>query len=253
MNGKKSAKKAAKKTAKGTKPKKVAKVALVPARAAFMAVIELNGLKLATKLARVWKAPGGKDKLSKMWMQFGGQPDKLRAAIQKGSKEQIGSQMGVVLATAIATATPILIVAAKLITEFKAGGDDKEKKDFDSGVNQGMKDLANDPDVSKDTTNMPDGKDVALVKKGDETTNASLGTNPGTICFLICLFGSFFVHPVLRMIYAPFALYALIGWFFAFEYNRDSSGWYHDLAKAYFDIPARWFHSLTNIFSHVKA
>lgn len=254
MNGKKKPK-AAKKPKDKTKPKKVAKVALVPARAAFMAVIELNGLKLATKLERVWKAPGGKDKLTKMWLQFGGQPDKLKNAISKGSKEVIGSQMGVVLATAIATATPILIVAAKLITEFKAGGDAKEKKDFDSGVNQGMKDLSNDPDVTKDTTNMPDGKDVALVKKGDSpdgTTNGSLATNPGTISIIIPMLISMMhlMNPVAVVIASIITCYCMIGILvIPFSEMGIAGEKIKKISRKYFDVPASWFNRSVNFIS----
>lgn len=268
MNGKKSkakksTKKEAKKTKKASKPKvkKVAKVGLAPSRAAFLATIELNLLKIATKLARVWNKPGGKERLTKFWLNFGGDPEKLKAAIQKGSKQTIsGSEMGAVGATTAALAAPIIVAVAKIVSEFKAGGDDKEKKDFDSGVNQALNYLKNNPDANVTDQSMPDRADTALIKpKGDGTTNASLGTNPATICFLICLMIPLIIqqhnisNPVLLFIASFIMLYGMIGWLFIPGYVGSFSGWYKNLSKTYFDVPAKWFYSLTNIFSHAKA
>lgn len=252
--------KAKKKADKKTKPKKVAKVGLAPARASTIAVVELNLLKLATKLARVWKAPGGKTKLLATWKKFGGDPAHLQKAIAKGSKQTIGAQMGVVGATAIATATPIIIVLAKLISEFKAGGDDTEKKEFDQGVDQGVKDLANDPNVDKGDQNMPEGSDVALVKPksggdGGETP-LGLNTNPISISFfiLMMLFALRLTNPILVAISTPFALYAVIGFIvIPFSEFGIAGEKVKHISRKYFDVPARYFNSIINLFSHGKA
>jgi hypothetical protein len=161
----KKATKAAKKAAKPHKTKKVAKVALAPARNAALAVIELNGLKLATKLVRVWNKPGGKDALLKKWQNLGGNGDKLKKAIIKGSKQSIsGDSMGIVLASALALAAPVIIILAAIIKAFKGGGDAAEASDFDKGVNGAVQDLSNDPSITKEDQTMPTDGVVALVK-----------------------------------------------------------------------------------------
>ena len=262
MNGKKKKKKESKPKGGATKPKtktkKVAKVALAPARASFLAVTELNLLNMGKKLARIWNAKGGKDRLIKWWTGIGGDPNKLKSAIAKGSKQTIsGSQMGVVGTTAIATATALLIAVAPIIKEFKAGGDDKEKNEFDKGITQGMKDLQNDPDVTKEDQNMPEGSDVALVKpkKGDQA-NLGLHTNPISISFflLMMIFSLQLKNPILIAIATPFSLYAIIGFIvIPFSEFGIAGERIKKVTRAYFDVPAKWFFSLTNIFSHGKA
>ena len=265
MNGKNKAKKQEKKQAKkdkkAAKPKKkrVAKVALAPARASFLAVTELNLLKMGTKLARVWKADGGKDRLTKWWTGIGGNADKLKSAIAKGSKQTIsGSEMGVVGATAIATATALIIAVAPIIKAFKAGGDDKEKKEFDNGIEQGKKDLADDSDVTKSDQNMPEDKDVALVKKGSspDSTPLGLNTNPITISFflLMMIFSMQLQNKILVILSTPFILYAMIGFIIIpFSEFGIAGKRIQRISRKYFDVPAKWFFSLTNIFSHGKS
>lgn len=255
-------KKAKKKSDKKSKPKKrkVAKVALAPARAAFLAVLDLNLLKTATKLARVWKQDGGKEKLNKFWSNFGGKPEKLQKAISKGSKETIsGDQMGVVGATALATASPIIIAVVKIIKEFKAGGDSKETKDFDSGVSNAVKDLKDDPDIEKKDQDMPEGADVALVKKkggaDDKETPMGMTTNPITISFsiLLILMALRLQLPILQLIASPFALYAMIGFIvIPFSEFGIAGERIKKISRNYFDVPAKYFNSLLNFFSHEK-
>lgn len=128
---------------KGFVKKRVAKVGLAPARAAFLTVVTLNGLKVATKLVRIWKKEGGKQKLIKFWEKFGGDADKLKQAMIKGSKEQIsGDQIGFAVGAALATAAPIIIALVPLIKEFQAGGSPAEMSEFDGGIAQAKLDLA---------------------------------------------------------------------------------------------------------------
>lgn len=153
---------------KSTRKKKVAKIGLAPARAAFLAVVNLNGLKVATKLARIYKAPGGEAKLREFWAKFKGDFDKLKQAIAKGSKQTIaGDEIGVAIEVAIATALPIVIALAPLIKNFKAGGDANEMKDFDQGVNDG-KETLNSGDFETGYANMPEDSDLARSKKDED-------------------------------------------------------------------------------------
>lgn len=255
---KKTTKKAAKATAKAEKPKVklVAKVGLVPARNAYLAAVELNLLNLATKLARTWKS-GGKDKINKLWVSMGGDPAKLKQAIIKGSKETIsGTSMGVVAATTLALAAPIIVATAKIISEFKGGGDDKEKKTFDDGVNQALNDLKKNPDATVTEQAMPEGADVAAIKKKDDgTTPNALATNPVTISFIIPLLiaSMHLTNPILYIIGSIITAYCVIGIVvipfseFAIAGQRIKL-----IARKYFDIPASWFNSFVNIFSHGK-
>jgi hypothetical protein len=258
MNGKKKNETKPKGGASKPKKKKVAKVALAPARASFLTVTELNLLNTGKKLARVWNAKGGKDRLIKWWTGIGGDPNKLKKAISKGSKQTIsGTQMGVIGTVAISTATALLIAVAPIIKEFKAGGDDKEKSDFDSGVAQGIKDLDSNPDVTKEDQDMPEGADVALVKpkKGGDKV-FGLHTNPISISFflLMMIFGLQLTNPILVAISTPFALYALIGFIIIpFSEFGIAGEKFKAISRKYFDVPAQWFFSLINFFSHGKA
>lgn len=160
--------------------KKVAKVALAPARAAFLTVLRLNALKLSTKLVRVFKMPNGPAIIQKFWTGFGGDYAKLKQAISKGAKQSINADdIGSATATAIATATPIIVALIPIIKQFKAGGDKKEAKEFDQGVNEGKKDLANDSDVPKSDVSMPQNKEVGIIadKNGDNSEDKRVPDN----------------------------------------------------------------------------
>lgn len=117
-----------------------AKVALAPARGAFLGLLLLGKalentpikLNLAQKMAAQWKTDNGA-KLSKMWDSFGGNPSDLKEAIVKGSSQSLGYSfdpntstihvdgMGAVTlaatAAAIAAATPIVIQVTKLLKD----------------------------------------------------------------------------------------------------------------------------------------
>jgi len=159
--------------------KRFVKIAGAPVRAAFLTVTSLNLLKTGTKLARVWTKPGGKAKLLNWWKNFGGKSSALQKAISKGSKQRINAdEMGVATAAVIASATAALIAVAPIIKQFAAQGSESEAAEFDSGINQGKQDMANDPSLSQgESENFPEGKDVAAVKDGDDddTTEGSSG------------------------------------------------------------------------------
>ena len=160
--------------------KKVAKVAVAPARGAFLTLVRLNIMKLATKLVRVWNQPGGKEQLTKFWQGFGGDINKLKQTIIKGSKQQIsGANIGVATEAIIAAASPILIALIPLIAHFKAHGSKKEQKEFSEGVQQGKQTLATDDDTPKSEVSMPVNKEVGIVadSNGDSVHDESVTTS----------------------------------------------------------------------------
>lgn len=176
---------------KGKRKKKVAKIGLAPSRAAFLAVVNLNALKLATKLARIHKSPGGPEKLRVWWTKFGGDFEKLKAAISKGSKESLGCDMGVAIEVAIATALPITLALIPLIKQFKAGGDQSEMSEFDQGVDDGKKTLR-DGDFERGTADMDEDKEVGKTPKDGGEGQATFFSPVGLIFklyFLAAMFG----------------------------------------------------------------
>ncbi len=243
-----------------TKKKKVAKIALAPVRAAFLTVTSLNLLRTGTKLARVWQAPGGKDRLIKWWTgQFKGDANKLKQAIAKGSKQTInGAEMGIAVEATIAAATAALIAVSPIIKEFKAGGDKKETAEFDKGITDGKETLANDPDIEKGTAGVPEGEEVGVIKGGAKGKGANDGAVEGSmvspigISFKLLLMLPLwnFTNPILQVILSIVYLYALIGFFIMVPLTMFGRGKALRIANDYFRIPASWFFSLTNIFSN---
>lgn len=163
--------------------KKVAKVGVAPARAAFLTIVRLNALKTATKLARVWNKPNGKETLINFWSKFGGNADKLKETIIKGTKnktalnaDEIGSATAI--ATTLATATPILVALVPIIKSFGASGDKDEASDFDKGINDGKETLENDSSVEKTRVSMPQDKEVGYSAKpsGQKIVDENLKT-----------------------------------------------------------------------------
>jgi len=147
------AKRAAKKESKAVKKeerkekrkKVVAKIAAGPARAAFLILVAANAFKLGDKLAEGYRKDP--NKIKGWWSRFGGEWNALVQAVNKRAKQPIGSP----LTAAIATATPILIAAKKLIDElglFK-GSSDQDAMDMDQAIDDGISTLESDPNISK--------------------------------------------------------------------------------------------------------
>lgn len=173
---KKAAKKAARKEKKGSL---VAKIAVAPARAAFLVLVKLNFLKLKDKLkAANKKNPGG---LEKFWTKFGGKKSGLTAVLNgiddiDASVYGLGA-IGVLpaAAAALATATPVLIAVKKFLGEMGLF-QPKEAEDMDSSIQAGKGDLMSDPDIDKDFANKEiDNNKVAVVRNNEQP-----GTDPGT-------------------------------------------------------------------------
>jgi hypothetical protein len=163
---KKSAKKEQRK-AEGKKGvvRKVAKVGLAPARASFLLATSMNALKLGDKFAKAWKTD--KQRIVDFWTKLGGKIEMLKQAIEKGSKQSLaGQDLGVVaLATAIATATPIIVVAVKIFKDL--GVTNKDEQDAENtDINALKKTLATDG-TETTTANLPEGTDAGLVE-GDK-------------------------------------------------------------------------------------
>lgn len=127
--------KALKKVAKPIKAiaKVVVKVGTVPARNAFLLLVRLNVLKMATKLGA--KLSKIEPKLKKLWTGLGGNYNTLKSTIIKGSKNKIGCSINglynpnsvgaePVSTTAVAVATPIIVAIKKILEE--VGIDPKE-------------------------------------------------------------------------------------------------------------------------------
>lgn len=137
------ARKAANRTAgqvlkKGTKA--VLKVAAAPVRNAFLALVALNFGGLATKLAQGWqKAPS---RITNFWEGAGGQINALKKAWEKGStKKRIFGAIGAAPAAAAATAAPLLVKVADVLTKIGIDPQDLVQLGKDA-VNAKAKELA---------------------------------------------------------------------------------------------------------------
>jgi hypothetical protein len=97
--------------------KAIIKVAGAPVRNSFLLLVKVNFKNLAGKLKRVYDT--NPDKLKSFWSGFNGQWDSLVKAINTGySKKAIGSVGAVpVVATAVTTASPILVKLAKFLKD----------------------------------------------------------------------------------------------------------------------------------------
>ena len=71
---------------KGDKPRPGRKIALAPARGAFISLIRLNVRGLATKLQQ--SIAKGSDKTKKFWTKVGGDFNKLKSNVDKGAKKR---------------------------------------------------------------------------------------------------------------------------------------------------------------------
>lgn len=131
------AKAVVKKVAQSKVVKQVAKVGLAPARAAFLALVKLNGLGIASKLAQAYKINPAK--IDNFWKSLSGNPAELKKFVSQGSKQKI-SGLGSAVATATATATPIIV---KLMSLLKSLGIQDPKGFIQKGAKAGIKALAN--------------------------------------------------------------------------------------------------------------
>jgi len=154
--------------------KKVAKVALAPARAAFLAIVNLNALKIANKLAKLYKAD--QQKLINFWTKLGGKMEALKKGIEKGSKATLSGsgEMGFAIETAIATATPILIAIQQILKDMKITSP-TEESELEKAIEEGKELLEKNPDVEKGSAEMDSDKDVGITKGEGESEGGAFG------------------------------------------------------------------------------
>ena len=155
------------------KIKKVAKVGLAPARASFLLIVNLNALKLATKLAKLYKADN--QKLINFWTKLGGKTEALKKAIEKGSKQVLSGSgdLGIALEVALATATPLIIAVVKILKDMKITSP-TEQAEEDNAIDEGKEFLEKNPDIEKDKVSMDEDKDVAKTSEDNEEGSTGL-------------------------------------------------------------------------------
>ena len=135
----------------GKKPKLVAKIGLAPARNSFLTLVALNFGGLAKKLANSIKKDS--NKVRKFWTKYGGDYNKLKNTVAKGSKQALNAAPAA--AGALAVATPIIIGVNSVFKELK------ESPIAQTLVNTMKKRLLDNKDIPKSVVNMPEGSEVA--------------------------------------------------------------------------------------------
>lgn len=141
------------------------KISATPMRLAFLGLVRINALKLATKLTQGIKKD--RKKIEKFWTNFGGQFKELINTINLGAKNKGTNKLsglGVAVETAVATATPITAALLKLLKDIglKAGTEalqvatDKAKESLTNAITN------NKP--------LPEGVETALVVENKQPT-----------------------------------------------------------------------------------
>lgn len=163
--------------------KKVAKVGLTPARLSFLAIVRINALKLATKLSRAYKT--NPQKVKDFWSKFGGDWEKLKEVISKGShvalsgtaSRRYASYVGdPATLTAIATATPIILALLPILKELRANGDATEEKELQEGIDLGKTELLNSTDFEKVNVKTGENFESGKIEQDPEASTTELPT-----------------------------------------------------------------------------
>lgn len=133
-----------------TRKQKVAKIAAAPMRGAFLAIIKINGFNLAKKLSQAIRKD--RDRIQRFWAKFGGNWDDLVKEINKKSGEAaVGA---IVMTTALAAATPILIAVGTLLKEMDLFSKEEEE-DLELGISEGEDIISTDPEYQKSEMDLP--------------------------------------------------------------------------------------------------
>lgn len=160
---------------------RVAKIGLAPARAAFLKAVQFNALKLAEKLARIWKKDS--TKLIDFWKKFGGNPDMLKSSIEKGIKAKLSGIGSVTLAAGLSAALPIVLKVLELLKNMGLSNKDEEAED-DQAINEAKTNLELDDTFEKDNVDLPTkgGKteDTALLVPGAGSKTEDVNTTEDT-------------------------------------------------------------------------
>lgn len=140
----------------------VKKIALAPARIAYLGLVELNVRGLATRLSKALQVD--KQKVVKQWERLGGKFDKFEKAILNGAKkkpllgqnkvngfdDEIGALPAV--AAALAAAAPVIIQVGKLLKSLKVSDEQDISLETDSKESGGdMTDISNHEITDKET------------------------------------------------------------------------------------------------------
>lgn len=114
-----------------------AKQAMLIPRGAFLAVLLLGKalektpikINLAKKIKDAWKTKG--KQFSELWYKVGGEPDILKAQIEKATSSKLSGEMGYVVAAAtggsVASASPIILKIMKVLGKAKEFADKNPK------------------------------------------------------------------------------------------------------------------------------
>lgn len=182
--------------APAAKPKKqkkkiVLKVALAPSRTAFLGLVALNFMGLATKLKKSIEKDAGKT--SNWWKKLGGNPNKLIKTINSGAKKKriLGAdiefategQIGVApAAAAAAAAAPLLIKVA----EFLRSVGIEPKEILESGKEILSKQVKNAVDKKlKADEKLEDISDMQVNQAVDQAVEAKSGNMSKYLPFII--------------------------------------------------------------------
>jgi len=223
----------------------VVKIAKKVARASAITLITINAFGIAKKLAKLWGKPAGKSDLTDMWTnKFGGEMDKLKTAISKGSKTSISGdcdEMGIAVEVIMATALPIIQAVRELFRRHKdVVGDDHS--DLDAGIDNGSKELNSNPAEHGTIDEGGDGS--------DDTSKGSFFS-----AFGMCFWGSMqlmmiqksFTNPILLFICSLIGTYLFFGLFLGMIYQSEHK--WKKYISWYFDYP---MNLISNIFSYGK-
>lgn len=123
---------------------KLKTVGLAPARLAFLGLVSINGLKMAKKLLMAYSKD--QTRVKNFWEKLGGDWDKLKIAIERGSKQSVQGTTGsaAAAAAAIATATPVLIAAAQLFKDLKVSLGKEDEAETEDAMEDAEERAAND-------------------------------------------------------------------------------------------------------------
>lgn len=141
--------------------RKVATVGLAPSRAAFLAAVNLNVLKLGNRLAKLYKQ--NPKAFESFWLKFGGTPSELKKAVAKGSGQSLA--LDPATTAAISAALPIITVLLKTLRENRIADETTAGEEAEA-LKTMQQDLNNNPDVPKDLTELPSGTTTGIIKTG---------------------------------------------------------------------------------------
>ena len=157
-----------------TKKRTVAKIAIAPARNAFLLVVSLNLLGLGKKMYLGWKKDSSR--LINWWVKLGGKPDALKKAIVKGSKQNLsGGTLGIATEVTLTSALPIIVAVSKILSDMGVTTK-KEKKDEDTKIESLKKSMLDDSSIDKSSVNLPEGSNTAILKNSSDSETSSTKT-----------------------------------------------------------------------------